>query len=147
MAADPRSEEAGARKPKKRVRPVRRSGGGALQIVVGLLLALVIFGVIYAVMQKGGMGNYEYWAEYQRTVEKIRGSDMMKADEVWNKIQALPRQKISDPALMQLHETWIEYATAIRDPDDFTRRGAEIEARIRQLESEALKRLGARPKP
>jgi hypothetical protein len=42
-----------------------------------------------------------------------------------------------------LHDTWVEYATAIRDPDDFTKRGAEIESRIRTLESQVLRKLGA----
>lgn len=143
MVGGPTREETGAKRPKRIVRPVRRSGGGAIQMVVGLLLALTIFGVIYVVLQRSGLGNYEYLSEYQRTVKKIRQAELMNKDDVWIKIHALPRKKITDPVLLQLDAAWIEYATVIRDSDDM--RGAEIEARIGKLESEVLKRLGATP--
>jgi DNA-directed RNA polymerase subunit H (RpoH/RPB5) len=76
-------------------------------------------------------------------VKKIRQAELMNKDDVWIKIHALPRKKITDPVLLQLDAAWIEYATVIRDSDDM--RGAEIEARIGKLESEVLKRLGATP--
>lgn len=145
MAAPGVSGEEGKKRTRARARPVRRSSGGstgAIQTILGLALALVIFGVIYLVMQNSGMGDRNYWNAYRKTITEIQRSQNMSPDEVWNRAQALPTKDIRDPKLLELHQALIDYATVIRDADDYTRRGKEVEERLSQLEIEAAQKLG-----
>jgi len=111
-------------------------------MVVGLLLALVVFGVIYAVMKNAGMGDRTYWNKYAETVKKIRGTESMNADQIWTYVHELPVQDVREPKLKELHETIVDWATVMRDPDEYTKRGLEVEARWAQLEEEAALKLG-----
>ena len=131
-----------------RGRSVRRSeGGGALQIIVGLGLAVAVFGIIYAIMQNtGGLGDKTYMNAYINCMKQIRGkrSDLMSPDEVWKKVHELPAQDIREPKLRELHETLIEYATVMRDQQEFIAREDEIVERLERLELEAAQILGVR---
>ena len=129
-----------------RGRSVRRSeGGGALQIIVGLALAVAVFGIIYAIMQStGGLGDKTYMNAYINCMRQIRRSDMMSPDEVWKKVHELPAQDIREPKLRELHETLIEYATVLRDSQEFIAREDEILERLERLEMEAAQILGVR---
>ena len=150
MADGGRTKKEGAKRSRGRGRPARRpssgGGGGAIQAIVGLALALAVFGIIYAVMKQSGLGDKTYMNAYINCIGEIRRSETMTPDEVWDKVHSLPSQEIRDPKLKELHQTLIEYATVIRDPKDYTQRGGEIEARLERLELEAAQRLGVQIK-
>jgi len=111
-------------------------------MVVGLALAVVVFGTIYVIMKNSGMGDRTYWNAYLRTASKIRAAQVMDPDKIWDEVHALPSQDIREPKLKELHEALADYATVIRSDKEYTARGPEVEKRWNRLEIEAARALG-----
>jgi hypothetical protein len=126
----------------KPVRHTGHSGVGMIPAVIGLVLALVAVGFVYRAMQQEGRGDSEYWNEYLRIAPQLHGADPSNADQVWTLVYSLPRHKVTEPMLIQLHDVLIEFATAIRDPDGFKKKGPELEARMLYYETEIPEQLG-----
>lgn len=138
------AEKAGDKPAKKRARSSNKAkDNSAISLVLGLAMAGIFVVVVYSVMQRSARGDYEYWNEYQRVAPELWQADRAKPDDLWYKVQALPREKITDSTVLKLHEAWVEYATAIRNPATFSKREAELEGRIRYLEDEVHRVLSA----